>query len=133
MNTFAGSITFDWQIDTKDLSFAHIINTCALWQNIFVYGEGAFASSNEVIEYIKQRISWDVLAVDISIETEDDIEVMTWETIPWKYRFIAFHGMTMQDVSQEARQLSGNIISIREAEKSDKLGGRVIKIDIISQ
>lgn len=133
MVTFAGSITFDWEINAQDILFAHVSNSCSLGKNIFIYGETQFTSSGEIIDFIKQRIVGNILSVDISIETEDVIEVMTREHVLGKYHFIAFHGMTMQDVSEEARQLSGNIISIREAEESDKLGWRVIKVDIISE
>lgn len=129
MNTFAWSITFEGSINTQNLWVNFVINQVKEWvYNIFLYWETAMKSSQEIFEYIKSKIIWRIINYDISISTEDKIKLFEGKT-EWKYQLKAIHGQDFETVVETEKW--SNIVAIREAEESDALWGRVIKVDYL--
>lgn len=129
MNTFAWSITFRGVINTENLWVKFIIKQVKEWTyNIFLYWETEMKSSLEMFEHIKSKITWEIINYDISISTEDKIELSEGKS-EWNYKLKAIHGQDFESVVSAEKW--PNIVSIREAEESYLLWGRVIKIDYI--
>lgn len=129
MNTFAWSITFEGSINTQNLWVNFVINQVKEWvYNIFLYWETVMKSSQEIFEYIKSKIIWRIINYDISISTEDKIKLFEGKT-EWKYQLKAIHGQDFETVVETEKW--SNIVAIREAEESDVLWGRVIKVDYL--
>ncbi len=138
MNQFSGIITFVWDITGLhfELPFSYLI-----WEqddgntNIFFYGETELISSEELKKFIVSTVGREVIASDISISTEDKIELFIEdnEELEGEYMrtMIEGAGEDFEGVMENFWDSSSNIVAIREAEKSKFFWNRVIKIDIV--
>jgi len=136
MNYFAGSITFTWNVTLsfKDRSFNFVKNmTKDKNSNVFFFWEIEKETSKEILEYFKEIISKDVLSYDLSIETEDKIEILEDEMVDWEYNImsISWINTTFEDVLENFQD-GEEVICIREAEKAKDFWNKVIKVDVIN-
>lgn len=133
MNSFAGSVTFMGEADLAPLPFLALTTEALKGRIVFVIGETEFENSQGLKDFICARITGDILAYDISISTEDTIRLVSTELpASGNYSFIAFHGKTFREVLALSEAFGQKVVSVREAEESDKLGGRVVKVDIVT-
>lgn len=127
-NIVAWSVTFKWEINTKDLLLNHILTKVKDWVwNIFVYWETELQKTSiEVFEFIKKRITGIISKYDISISTEDTIVLKISEQMMWGYEcnVIEWTGVDFNKVLDDISDDS-NVIAVREAENG------VIKVDKI--
>jgi len=136
MNYFAGSITFTWNVTLsfKDRSFNFVKNmTKDNNSNVFFFWETTKKTSSELLEFFKKIVSWDVISYDLSISTEDKIEILEDEQIDWEYNVmsISWINTSFEDILDNFWE-GEEVISIREAEDSKAFWNKVIKVDVIS-
>jgi len=136
MNYFAGSITFTWNVKLsfKDRSFNFVKNmTKDKNSNVYFFWETEKETSKDLLEYFKEIISKDVLTYDLSIESEDKIEIFEDEQIDWEYNIMSISWInTIFEDILENFQDGEEVICIREAENSKMFWNKVIKVDVIN-
>ena len=136
MNYFAGSITFAWNVTLsfKNRSFNFVKNiTKNKNSNVYFFWETEKETSKELLEYFKETISKDVLSYDLSIETEDKIEILEDEMVDWEYNVmsISWISTTFEEVLENFQD-GEEVVCIREAEESKIFWNKVIKVDVIN-
>ena len=136
MNYFAGSITFAWNVTLsfKNRSFNFVKNiTKDKNSNVYFFWETEKETSKELLEYFKETISKDVLSYDLSIETEDKIEILEDEMVDWEYNVmsISWISTTFEEVFENFQD-GEEVVCIREAEESKMFWNKVIKVDVIN-
>lgn len=133
MNNIAGSISYTWEINLEsELSIKYVVNKIKNdFYNIFLVWNTNINSSLEFLENFRWKLNWKILGYDISISTEDKINILNNWNLEWKYSFLAINWSNFDDVLNKYSYMK-NIISIREAEESKVLWNRVIKIDLIN-
>jgi len=136
MNYFAGSITFTWNITLsfKDRTFNFVKNmTKDNNSSVFFFWETTKKTSSELLEFLKKIVSEDVISYDLSISTEDKIEILEDEQIDWEYNVmsISWINTSFEDILDNFWE-GEEVISIREAEDSKAFWNKVIKVDVIS-
>lgn len=129
MDIFAGNV-----------SFKNIVSLPQLDLDIIPAGEKTFfimwadediKSSSDVVWYLEKNIG-EVAFHDISIESEDTLEILSSEYEEWVYECVSFEGpeTSFEDVLERFAD-SWEVICVREAENSWKYGNRVIKVDFV--
>lgn len=136
MNEIAGSITFKWIVDThfSDIKFHSVKNnTLDGNTNIYFYGKTNLASSKEFIDYISMTVGGEAISYDISISSEDTLNLYTEESIDGEYMLTSLEWIseTFASACDKFEWSSPSIVAIREAGKSTLFWNKVIKIDIV--
>lgn len=136
MNYFAGSITFAWNVtlNFKDRTFNFVKNlTKSKDSNVYFFWETDKKTSEELLEFFKEVVSSEVVAYDLSIETEDKIEILEDTEIDGEYNVMAISWINnnFEEVLDWFSEWE-EVIAIREAEDSKAFWNKVIKVDIIS-
>lgn len=136
MNEIAGSITFRWRVDTyfSDIKFHSVKNnTLDGNTNIYFYGKTNITSSKEFIDYISMTVGGEIISVDISISSEDTLNLYTEDAIEGEYILTSLEGISETFISacDKFEGSSPSIVAIREAGKSTLFWNKVIKVDIV--
>lgn len=135
MNTFAGTISFEWKVDFSllDFPFFFVGDTSENISNLYFYGETNKKSSEELRAFITNTIKNPVIAYDISHSKEDKIQVFLDEQIEGEYMRTMIEGKSenFQSVMDKFSESSPNIVAIREAEESRFFWNKIIKVDIV--
>ncbi len=133
MNNFAGTLTFRWQVVLNKIQEKYLVSKSDDSHNttVFIFGKTLSETSEEILkEYANV---WELYAYDISISTEDNMTMLNNEVDKeGLYEVVSFES-PVADIRNvvERFQDSFEIISIREAEESEKYGNRVIRADFI--
>ncbi len=128
-NTFVWNITCTEPIQETDTYEFDIIPA---WEKTyFVMWEIDISSSEEVLEYFKKEF-WEIEFHDISISTEDELEIWGQDYEQWVYEVVSFQGPEV-DMEGICKRFEGTqeVISIRQAEPSERFWNRVIKVDFL--
>lgn len=136
MNYFAGSITFKWNITLsfEKRTFNFVKNmTKNNNSNVYFFWETDKETSEELLDYFKKIISEDIITYDLSISTEDEIEILEDEQIDWEYNLmsISWINTSFEDVLENFQDWE-EVICIREAKDSSSFWNKIIKVDVIS-
>jgi len=131
MNIFAWNITFpkDKEFDFE-FDFLEIQNNTEN-KTIFVFGETELTTSEELINMFESKV-WELFDFDISISTEDNMEIL-WEWYDdWVYEISSFEwaDTSYEEILERLWEVE-EVICIREGEISAKFGNRIIKVDFI--
>ncbi len=133
MNTFAWNITL--KINSKipsDFWYDYIESlSIDWWKNLFIFWETEIKTSEELLEFFRKEL-WEIKNYDISISTEDKIELLPYDYEEWIYEVVSFQWEQIDFNEIKSRfEEHDAIFSIREAEKSEKFWNRVIKVDFV--
>jgi len=136
MNYFAGSITFAWNVtlNFKNRTFNFVKNmTKDNNSNVFFFWETTKETSSELLAFFKEVVSSDVISYDLSIDSEDKIEILEDEQIDWEYNVMSISGINtnFEDVLENFQEWE-EVVSIREAEDSKIFWNKIIRVDVIS-
>jgi len=135
MNKAAWNITFEKKvkIDIENIFFVETINPDWTY-NYFFYGKTYDNTSQTILEKIEDKAKAKSVNHDISISTEDKIDIYFDEQIKWVYTIISIEWKeeTYETVLEKFSESSDFIVSIRETENSPRFGNRVIRIDIVN-
>lgn len=133
MNTFAWNITLKWNIEIpSDFGFDYIESLSKTWdKNLYIFWETDLKDIKDLISFLKNKI-WDLLYFDISISSEDNIELLPYDYEEWIYELTSFEWEYVDFSEIKERFLDNDaVFCIREAEKSEKFWNRVIKVDFV--
>jgi len=131
MNKFAWSVTIAWT-NTVDLDYDYIESFTVDWnKNVFVFWETELNTSQEIVDFFKEKF-WELLNYDISISTENKIDIFAWEYEEWVYELASFEWeqVKIEEILDRFSEVS-EVVSVREAENSKKFGNRVVKVDFV--
>ena len=131
MNKFAWSVTITGD-NVVDLDYDYIESMSVDWnKNVFVFWETEFKTSQEIVDFFKEKFG-ELLSYDISIESEDKIEIFAWEYEEWVYELASFEWeqVKFSELIERFSEIP-EVVSIREAEISKKFGNRVVKVDFV--
>ncbi len=136
MNYFAGSITFKWNImlSFEKRTFNFVKNmTFDNNSNVYFFWETDKKTSEELLDYFKNIISENIISYDLSISTEDKVEILEDEQIDWEYNIMAISWIntTFEEVLENFQDWE-EVICIRESEDSTSFWNKIIKVDVIS-
>ncbi len=132
MLEFVGTITFENEIffEEKNLEFLKISDFNNEF-SYFLFWKIPVKSGEELIDYFSKK--WKILELDISLENEDNFQIFL-EKMPknWKYELVSFEGelIELQEIIERFEE-SYEIVSVREAEVSQKFWNRIIKAEFI--
>ena len=132
MNKFAWNITLDWNPSVSKVDFDYIENLSKNWNKVlFVFWETELNSSEELITMLKDKL-WEMLNHDISISTENKLNIV-WESYEeWLYELASFEWEEVDFAEIVDRFVEvEEVVSIREAEVSKRFWNRVIKVDFV--
>lgn len=129
MNIFAGNFSLEEKTTTPELDF-DIIQT---WEKSYfiMWADDGLDSSKNVVDFI-ENFFWKLATHDISIEWEDQLEIISSEYEVWAYECVSFQWpeVSFDDILERFAG-SSEAISIREAEESKVYGNKVIKVDFM--
>jgi len=134
-NLFAWSITFKWNVLVKksdDFNFVKNLTKNGD-SNVFFYWNTNLNTSQELLIYLKWYVSNDIISSDLSISTEDKIEIFDFDEIDWEYSFMTVSWIWNDffDVLESFEE-NEEVVCVREAEMSNIFQEKNIRIDIIS-
>ena len=133
MNTFAWNITLkgNKQIP-ENFEYDYIESLSKTWdKNLYVFWETKINSSQELVDFFKENLG-ELINWDISISSEDKIELLPYDYEEWIYEVVSFQWEQIDFNEIKSRfEEHDAIFSIREAEKSEKFWNRVIKVDFV--
>ncbi len=130
MNIFAGSFSLKdttTEIENSDFDLVSAENG-----TYFCMGEIELGTSKEVLEYFTKEFG-EILCYDISISTEDEIEICSEEYFTdGVYECVSFEGASIDiETLSERFEWVDEVISIRQAEQSKRHNNRIIKVDFL--
>ncbi len=133
MNTFVWNITVNKQyISLENLNFDFIKNNWWNWNIVlFIFWETKLKTSDELLKMLEEKV-WGLEDYDISISTEDKIELIPFDYEEWIYEIASFEWENINFEEIRNRFIETDIVfSIREAENSEKFWNKVIKVDFV--
>lgn len=129
MNIFAGTFTLEESKEIPELDFDII----SIWNNsYFIMGaDESLENSKDVIKFLEAEIG-KLKFQDISIESEDQLEILSSEYELWAYEMVQFewNDVTFEDILERFAD-SAEVVCIREAQESKLHGNRIIKADFL--
>lgn len=139
MNSFAWSITFKWNValnikDQRELKHFHIVkNLTKIWDtNIYFYGEIDLNSKQDIINYFRENISENIIDFEVSLSSEDRIEILDLDEIDWEYNTMTISWIeTSFEEVLESFSENEEVVCIRESNLNKLFWTKDIKVDII--
>jgi len=132
MNHFAWNITFNWNKSINWIDFDYVESLWKSWdKTIFVFWETNLSSSKDIVKYFEDKF-WNLKNHDISISTEDKIEII-WESYEeWLYELASFEWeqVDFNEIVDRFKDVL-EVVSIREAEVSNKFWNKIVKVDFV--
>lgn len=131
MNIFAWNITL---VGNKkiDLDFDFIENISKNGDKvIFVFWETELKTSAELLKMFEEKL-WSIKNYDLSISSEDNIEII-WESYEeWIYELATFEWeeVSFDEIFDRFKDFE-EVVSIREAEDSERFWNKKIKVDFV--
>jgi hypothetical protein len=139
MNSFAWSITFKWNVklnikDERELRHFHIVkNFTKTWDtNIYFYWEIDLKSKQEILNYFRENISENIVDFEISLSSEDRIEILDLDEIDGEYSTMTISWIeTSFEEVLESFSENEEVVCIRESSLNKLFWTKDIKVDII--
>lgn len=132
MNTFAWNILLEWNKVVQWIDFDYIESLSKSWDKlIFLYWETDIKSSKELKESL-ENILGDFLQYDISISSEEKVQLL-WEGYEeWIYELATFEWeqVDFNEILDRFRDFE-EVVCIREAEASSRYWNKCIKVDFV--
>jgi hypothetical protein len=132
MNTFAWNITLNWNKVISWLDFDYVANLSKTWDKVlFVFWDTKLNSSTEVIKMLEEKL-WELKNHDISISTEDKMELINDTYEEWVYELATFEWEQV-DFAEILDRFADfeEVVSVREAEISNRFWNKVVKVDFV--
>jgi len=130
MNKFAWNITLKWnpKVDL-DFDFVESLGKTGN-KNIFVFGETDETTKDWILKFFEEK--FEVLNSDLSIETEEKIEII-WESYEeWLYEVASFEWeeVDFKEIFERFEKFE-EVVCVREAWVSGKFWNKIIKVDFV--
>ncbi len=130
MNKFAWNITLKWnpKVDL-DFDFVESLGKTGN-KNIFVFGETDETTKDWILKFFEEK--FEVLNSDLSIETEEKIEII-WESYEeWLYEVASFEWeeVDFKEIFERFEEFE-EVVCVRESWISEKFWNKIIKVDFV--
>lgn len=132
MNVFAWNITLKSNKKITWIDYDYVENLSKDWSKVlYIFWETDLKTSGDLIELFSSKL-WELLNYDISISTEDKIEILHSTYAEWVYELASFEWeeTTFEEILERFSDFD-EVVTIREAEISNKFWNRVIKVDFV--
>ena len=133
MNTFAWNIALNWNIEiSKDFKFDYLETLSKSWdKNLYLFWETDYKTSKEIVDFLVSTF-WELKSCDISISSENKIELMPYDFEEEIYEVVSFEWeeIDFNEIKDRFREHDA-IFSIRECEVSPKFWNKIIRADFI--
>lgn len=132
MNIFAWNITLKWNKLISWLDFDYVETLSKSWDKVlFFFWDTEFTKSSEILDMLIEKI-WEVRNHDISISTEDKMELVNWTYEEWVYELATFEWeqVDFNEIFDRFWDFE-EVVSVREADISSKFWNKVVKVDFI--
>ncbi len=133
MNIFAWNIKISSQeLDKEKYDFDYIENNTDNWSKVlYVFWETDLETTKELLSRFED-IFWELEEYDLSISSEDKIELIPYDYEEWIYEIASFEWekVNFKEIKDRFIDLD-TVFSIREAEVSSKFWNKVIKVDFV--
>jgi len=129
MIIFAGNFSLEKKIVTPELDFDII--ELGETSYFIMWADQSLESSQDVVEFLTKNF-WPLKHHDISIETEDNLEILSSEYEIGVYESVSFEWPEVDfDDLLERFAENTEAICIREAEISAKFWTKVVRVDFM--
>lgn len=129
MNIFAGNFSLIEKTQTPELDFD--IEQTGEKSYFIMWADESLVSSEQVVSFIENYF-WKLASHDISIEWEDEIEIISseyeigaYECVSFEWPWVDFH-----DILERFAE-SNEAISIRQAGESKIYWNKIIRVDFM--
>ena len=132
MNNFAWNVTLKWNKAISWFDYDYVANLSKTWDKVvFIFWETELKTSNDIVKMLEDKL-WELKNHDISIETEAKIELINDTYEEWVYELATFE-WEQADFAEilDRFQDFDEVVSIREAEISNRFWNKVIKVDFV--
>jgi hypothetical protein len=132
MNIFSWNITFKSNKEITWIDYDYVENLSKDWNKVlFIFWETDLKKSEELAEFFTEKL-WELENYDISISTEDKIDVLHSTYAEWVYELASFEWeeTTFEEILERFNDFD-EVVTIREAEISKRFWNRVIKVDFV--
>ena len=133
MNTVVWTITVEWKDQiSEDFDFDIVPSLSTNWNiTIYFFWETEIKNSKDFIKD-SEKYLWKILHSDISISSEENVFLDPFDFEEWVYEVASFswEQITFWEIKKRF-EWNEEVISIREAEVSEKFWNKVIKVDFI--
>lgn len=132
MNYFAWNIVLKGKPEIKDLDFDYVEIFSKTWNTVlYIFWETEINNSKELEELFIFKI-WELNSFDITINTENNIEVFEWDYGEGIYELVSFEGeeVDYENILARFEEVS-EVISVRESWISEKFWNKIIKVDFL--
>lgn len=98
---------------------------------VFVYGETEMKTSSEIVEMLKSTV-WELRNYDISISTEDKVEIvnLAYEEGIYELATFEWEEVDFDEIMDRFKDFE-EVVSIRETEISERFWNKKIRIDFV--
>ena len=129
MNIFAGNFSTQKEVIAPEVDY-DVVQISE--RNFFIMWGIEELQSLSDIRKLLEKYFWSIEEIDISIDLESELEILTESTEGESYECVAFEWPNVEFTEIRERFAdSGEALCIREAEKSQKYGNRIVKIDFL--
>ena len=132
MNYFAWNIVFAWNPEIKDIDFDYVEIFSKTWNTVlFIFWETEINSNIELKKFFEEKIGA-IKHYDISISSEEDLEVFEWDYGEWVYEVssLEWESVEYDEVVSRFEEIP-EVISVRESWISEKFGNKIVKVDFL--
>ena len=133
MNTVVWTITVEWKDQiSEDFDFDIVPSLSINWNiTIYFFWETDIKTSKDFIED-SEKYLWKIIHSDISISSEENVFLDPFDFEEWVYEVASFswEQITFWEIKKRF-EWNEEVISIREAEVSEKFWNKVIKVDFV--
>jgi hypothetical protein len=132
MNIFSWSITLTWNKVISWLEFDYVENLSKTGDKIvFIFWDTELKKSTEVLDMLREKL-WELKNYDISISSEDKMELIHSTYEEWVYELATFEWeqVDFEEIHDRFKDFD-EVVAIREAEVSEKFWNKKIKVDFI--
>lgn len=131
MNIFAGNFTLNGN-KKIDLDFDFVESLSKNGDKIvFIFWETELKTSKEVLDMIIQSV-WELKNYDISISSEDNIEIvnLAYEEGIYEIATFEWEEVDFNEIFDRFKDFE-EVVAIREVEVSEKFGNKKIRVDFV--
>lgn len=133
MNTFAWNITLNWnKVIPESFDFDYIESLSKTGdKNLYIFGETKIKTSKDLIKKFEE-VFWELKNYDISISSEDKVELFEYDYEEWMYELVTFEWEFIEYNEIKERFADHDaIFSVRDAEVSTRFWNKIVKVDFV--
>lgn len=132
MNIFAWNVILKWNKLIKLPEFDYIESLSKSWDKVvFVFWHTELKKTEQIAKLLEEKL-WEIKSYDLSISTENRMDIINWTYEEWVYELATFEWEQVDFTEIKERfEWFDEVVSIREAEISEKFWNKVVKVDFV--